>query len=181
MKIRVREASLADAAAIARVHVDTRRSSYAGILTGANLADFSYLDSERMWNETLNSDDSVYCMFVAETHTGEVIGFANGIPERGGSHDYLGEVFAVYVLREHQRSGVGRDLFLAVARRFLELGVCSILLWVFKENHQARRFYESMAGKYLDQKTVTIGGTEHEMVSYGWKNLANLVAGAADR
>ncbi len=50
-----------------------------------------------------------------------------------------------------------------------------MLLWVFKDNHPARRVYESMGGAYLDQKTVTISGTDLVMVSYGWKDIAHLV------
>lgn len=177
VSIRIRQAKLEDSAAIAHVHVETRRVAYGSILSHDNLADFTYADSEQMWGKAFNTNEPVTTMLVAETQGGEIIGFALGTPERTGSQVYLGEVFAVYVLQEFQRTGVGRRLFLAVARCFLELGICLMLLWVFRDNHSARRFYESMGGEYLEQKAVNIGGTDREMVSYGWRNVANLVAG----
>ena len=114
-------------------------------------------------------------MLVAESQRGEVIGFAFGRPEREGSQVYRGELFALYVLDQYQRLGVGRHLFSAVAQHFLTHEINSMLLWVFKDNHLARRIYESMGGEYLEQKTVTIDRADVVMVSYGWKDIADLV------
>ena len=49
-----------------------------------------------------------------------------------------------------------------------------MLLWVFKDNHPARRFYESMGGEYVEQKTITIGGTDLMEVAYGWKDITEI-------
>ena len=133
-----------------------------------------------MWEETLNTDRPATSMLVAETDGGEVVGFAYVTPERENNRVYRGEIFAIYVLDEYQRQGIGHLLFSAAAQHFLKHGIESMLLWVFKENHQARRFYDSMGGEYLDHKTVTIGGTDLVMVSYGWKYIDTLFAGKCD-
>ncbi len=180
MEIRIRWAEAADTGAIAQVHMDTRQTTYAGILIDENLADFSYADCKKMWEETLKTDWPATSMLVAETDGGEVVGFAYVAPEREGNRVYRGEIFAIYVLDECQRQGIGRRLFSAAAKHFLKHGIDSMQLWVFKENHPARRFYESMGGEYLDHKTVTISGTDLVMVSYGWKHIASLAAGKCD-
>jgi hypothetical protein len=49
-----------------------------------------------------------------------------------------------------------------------------MLLWVFKENHPSRRFYEAIGGNYLREKTIEIGNQTLIEVAYGWKNLSKL-------
>ena len=49
-----------------------------------------------------------------------------------------------------------------------------MLLWVLKDNHPARRFYELMGGEYVAQKTITIGGTDLIEMAYGWKDITEI-------
>lgn len=175
MEIRVRDAVPADAAAIARIHVDTWHTTYAGIVPAAFLAGLSYAAREQAWSQTLSADLPAASMLVAETEAGVVIGFvAYGAPEREGSQNHRGEVSAIYVLEEHQRKGIGRRLFLEAVQHFSTYGITSMQLWVLKDNLPARRFYKSMGGEYLDKETITIGGAELEMVSYGWRDIAEI-------
>ena len=174
LEIRIREADLIDAGAIARVHVDTWRTAYAGILPVEYLAGLSYADREQMWKQALTAGPPATSMLVAETDGGEVVGFACVAPEREGNRVYRGEIFAIYVLQGHQRRGVGRRLFSAMAHHFLKHGINSMLLWVLEDNHPARRFYELMGGEYVEQKTITIGGTDLIEVAYGWKDITEI-------
>ena len=102
------------------------------------------------------------------------VGFAFGAPEREGNLLYRGELFAIYVLKGHQRRGLGRRLFSAMARYFISQGIDSMLLWVLEDNHPARRFYESMGGEHVDEKTITIGSTDLIEVAYGWKDITEI-------
>ena len=174
LEIRIREADPIDAGAIARVHVDTWRTAYAGILPVEYLAGLSYADREQMWQQALTADRPAMSMLVAETEGCEIVGFAYGAPEREGNPLYRGELFAIYVLQGHQRRGVGRRLFSALARHFISQDIDSMLLWVLKDNHPARQFYELMGGEYVEQKTITIGGTDLIEVAYGWKDITEI-------
>ena len=174
MEIRIREANPIDAGAIARVHVDTWRTAYAGILPAEFLAGLSYAEREQMWKRALTADRPATSMLVAETHGCKIVGFAYGAPEREGNPLYHGELFAIYVLQGHQRSGVGRRLFSAMARHFISQDIDSMLLWVLEDNHPARRFYELMGGEYVEQKTITIGGTDLMEVAYGWNDITEI-------
>ena len=51
----------------------------------------------------------------------------------------------------------------------------SMLLWVFTENHHARRFYESLGGIVVAEDGFEIGGAWLSEVAYGWKDLDALV------
>ena len=175
MKIRIRKATPSDANGIARVHVDTWRSTYAGILPAEFLASLAYADSESNWSQAFTANRPATCMVVAETAAGEVVGFAFGAPEREGNPVYRGEVFALYVLAAYQRKGVGLRLLAGAARRLRATGMESMLLWVLRDNHAARRFYAAMGGEFVAEKAITIGGTKLMEVAYGWRDTAALV------
>ena len=146
MNTRIREAKPKDAAAIARVHVDTWRTAYAGILPDDFLAGLDYANSEANWSQALTADRPDTNMVVAETEEGEIVGFAFSAAEREGNPLYPGELFAIYVLAKHQNKGTGRRLFTAAARRLHKAGFDAFLLWVLKDNLPARRFYETLGG-----------------------------------
>ena len=175
--VTVRAANPADAGSIARVHIDSWRTTYAGVVPAYYLANLSYERRESRWYEILTANEPAECIFVAEVG-GSVVGFASGGPERDGDTIYRGELYTVYLLEEHQSRGLGRQLVSAVARRLLADGFTSMLLWVLEDNPGARRFYESLEGELVGRKTVAIGGRDLVEVSYGWKDIAGLAVGA---
>ena len=130
-----------------------------------------------MWNEALTTGHLTTSIFVAETEGGDVVGFAAGGPEREGDRTYGGELYAIYLLQEHQTRGLGRHLVSAVARRLLDDGFSSMLVWVLEDNRRACRFYESLGGKRVGRKTIVIGGADLTEVSYGWEDIAALAVG----
>lgn len=178
MRFRVRDAVPSDSAAIARVHVNTWRTTYAGILPADFLAGLEYANSEAVWSAAMGSNRPGASLLVAETDQDEVVGFVYGAPEREGDPVYRGEIFAIYVLQAYQRQGAGRRLFSTAARRLHEAGFDAFLLWVLKDNLSSRRFYEALGGTYLAEKTITIGGTHLSEVSYGWRDIADITGEA---
>ena len=176
MGIRVRVANLDDAGPIARVQVDAWRTTYAGIVPTEYLAGYSYRDRESKWTDILSAGRPSESNFVAETDGGEIVGFAGGGPEREGNPTCRGELYAIYLLEEHQRVGVGRRLVSAVARRLLVDGFCSMLVWVLEDNRPACTFYESLGGARVGLQTTTIGGADLAETAYGWNDIAHLAA-----
>ena len=175
MLVTIRVAEAADAGSIARVHIDSWRTTYAGVVPAEYLANLSYQRRESRWNEILTSNQPATSIFVAETEGSNVVGFANGGPEREADSTYRGELYAIYLLQEHQNRGLGRRLVSAVTQRLLNDGFSSMLLWVLEDNHRACRFYESLEGERVGRKAVVIGGRDLVEVSYGWKDIARLV------
>ena len=177
MDVRIREAVQADAGAMARVHIEMWRTAYAGIVPDEHLAGLSYERREAVWVQILSRDEPAQCNFVAETGGGEIVGFAGGGPEREGDRVYRGELYAIYLLQEHQRRGIGRRLACAVARGLLSSGFDSMLLWMLEDNRPARRFYESLGGVEVGRKAIEIGGADLVEVSYGWRDITGLAGG----
>jgi L-amino acid N-acyltransferase YncA len=164
--MRIREATVADARAIAEVHVTSWRVAYAGIVPAAYLASLSVDEREGRWAKILTGEDGTRT-HVAVDEKGQVIGFASGGPLREGNPTYAGELYAIYLLPDHKNKGYGRRLASIVAQRLAREGMPSMLVWVLAENY-ARGFYERLGGALVGEQPITIGGVELREVAYGW-------------
>jgi GNAT superfamily N-acetyltransferase len=168
--MQIRLAQLDDAAGLARVHVDTWRAAYRGIVPQAHLDSLTYEGREQRWRDNLATVSTGVATYVATGDDSRIIGFAGGGPERGGDPTYKGELYALYVHPDHQRRGVGRGLSLTVVRHLVSKGYASMLVWVLAQN-PSRAFYEALRGKYLYEKPIEIGGANLIEVAYGWPDI----------
>lgn len=171
----IRAARADDARGIAEVHVAAWQTTYRGIVPESYLDGLSVDEREARWR-TLDMPYRPGFAFVAVDGAGigRVVGFASGGPRRDGPDDYEGELYAIYLLREAQGRGVGRRLVAAVARELAARDMPSMLLWVFRDNLPARRFYEGLGGTLLTPQQFEIEGQAITEVSYGWLDTAAL-------
>jgi GNAT superfamily N-acetyltransferase len=180
MAMVVRKARISDAEAIAKVHVQSWRETYPGIVSEEYLKRLSVKDREAAWSKNLE-DQSERFNFVAENTSVGVVGFSSGGPLRGEAQSfapalpenakaaYDGEFYAIYLLKAFQKSGSGRALFEAVVKELKQRGFKSMLVWVLKDN-PACAFYEAMGGRLLGQTKITID-KELDELAYGWESL----------
>lgn len=171
--VTVRPATTDDAAGIACVHVDTWRTAYQGIVPDSHLASLSYDRRADRWRTALSSPRDNEWTFVGIAEDGHVVGFASGGRERGGDGAYEGELYAIYVLQEHQRSGLGRRLTAAVVERLMAAGFSSMLVWALERNPW-RRFYVYLGGQPVGSKAIEISCITLSEVAYGWRDLPEL-------
>ena len=196
--IRIRQAVDSDARGIAQVHIDSWRSTYAGIVPAEHLAGLDYEEREARWHRILA--DRRQNAFVAEDQDSRIIGFASGGPERSASPsesstascsddpqidsggpepntapEYSAELYAIYIDEPRQRQGVGGRLVAALCSWFLSRGWHSMLTWVLAAN-PSRDFYEVLGGEEVRVETIAIGGTELVEIAYGWSDIAPLTA-----
>ena len=170
----IREAVLDDAPAITKVHIDSWRTTYSGIVPDDYLASLSYERQEQEWRDILYNLTGGQFALVVEDNAGSVIGFAAGGPVRDDVPQYKGEIYAIYLLHEHQRKGAGTRLMAAAARRLLEVGISSMLVWVLGAN-PSRQFYEALAGRMIRDREITIGSARLVEIAYGWSDIHQLV------
>lgn len=170
----IRDAILQDAAGIARVRVQTWRSAYRGIVSQATLDDLTVDEDTLRWEQRLaDPPKGGWFAFVDTDETGLVTGFCCGGRARGDIEPDSGEVYALYVLPERQRSGVGRALLEAAARRLRAKRFERMLIWVLAEN-PSRRFYEKMGGVATYRQEIDIRGELLSEVGYTWQSLDEL-------
>ena len=172
----VRPARLEDAKAIARIEVDTWRSTYAGLLPDRVLLNMSERRQTSSWASFLrHRPDDVW---VAQQANGGVIGFGNCGTQRDSTIRFAGEIYTLYVAPDHQGQGLGRGLLLALFQRLVDTGHGSALLWVVRAN-PARFFYERLGGQQIMHRPIPVGGQPIEAIAYGWKDLAAALARTA--
>ncbi len=170
----VRRAGVVDAAQIARIGVDTWRSSYYGIVPDEFLKELAYDARQQRFEAILADPERKASVFVAEAAPQGIVGFASCGPERANDIDYLGELYSMYVSRPMQRTGIGRRLTRSVAEDLKARGLGSMLVWVLEQN-PSRGFYEAIGGTQVKSKPVVIGGRSLTAIGYGWKNLDSLL------
>jgi GNAT superfamily N-acetyltransferase len=172
----IRDATLADAPTIARIHVDSWRATYRGLMPDDLLAGLSYEGRRRMWvQEITAANEGRGCVVVADEGGAGIVGFSHGTRCQG-DWGYDGELIAIYLSEGHQGRGLGKALFLAVADRLAAQGMGSMLLWVLDTNTSGRGFYEAMGGVLAGEKTEEWSEATLHEVAYGWPDLALLQA-----
>ena len=166
----IREAKMTDTASIAKVHIDSWRTTYVGIVSQDYLLSLSYEQRMNAWQAMLSDPSSLWFYYVVEDDNGNVIGFANGGPERSGNKIFSGELGAIYLLKSYQQQGIGRQLIATVALRLKQQGHNAMLVWVLAANPY-RSFYETLGSCQIGEKEADIGGEKLVEIAYGWQDL----------
>jgi GNAT superfamily N-acetyltransferase len=165
----IRLAEVRDAAVIAHVHVQSWLTTYKGLVPEEYLASLNEAERVPLWQEWLTRDISV---FVAENE-GKIVGFAGGGPIREPLAAYDAELYAIYLLKEVQGRGIGKNLLSAVAEALVRRDHTSMLVWVLEQN-PAVRFYEKTGAEHLMSKQIEIGGVSLSELALGWPDVAAL-------
>jgi GNAT superfamily N-acetyltransferase len=162
----IRTASLDDAHGIARVQVESSRTTYAELFSAEYLDSFSTEARQQVWSALLADPGQVT---LVATVGAEIVGFANGGPNRG-QEPFHAEVYAIYLVAACQRVGVGRHLMGRLVHELSVLGHDSLIVWVLRDN-PFRQFYERLGGAIFSGKRVSAGGRTLDEVSYAWPRL----------
>ena len=168
----IRPATVDDAAAIARVHVDTWRSTYAGIIPQHYLDSLTIQNRTVSWVRMLERSTGGLCTLVSEDHDGRVVGFVAAGPLRHRDPRFQAEISSLYVLRSHQHGSHGRRLFMAAANRLSQRGYRGLFVWVLADN-PARTFYEILGGEEVGETTRAFAGKMLTEIGYGWTEIPN--------
>jgi ribosomal protein S18 acetylase RimI-like enzyme len=154
--ITVRAATVADAAAMGRLHVRAWQAAYRGHMPDAYLDGLRAEDRAAYWEGALRREDLRGAILVAE-RADEVVGFAAVGPSRDPQG--AGELYAINLDPDHWGTGAGRSLLDAAQAELARRGFAESVLWVLPGNARARRFYE-IAGWAAD-------GTERTSEAFG--------------
>ena len=167
----IRAATQDDAGSISRVHIESWRTTYRGIVPNQFLADLNVEERAVRWREVLKSDPYI---FIAE-RDGQVIGFISGGTIREPLEECDAELFAIYLLAEVQGKGVGTALLMELAKRLEADGFQRMAVWVLEAN-ASRGFYERSGAVRVTAKEIEIGGVLLPVAAYAWPSLKAVVA-----
>ena len=164
---RIRAARREDGVAIGRVHVESWRDTYAGVLPDSMLVRMTAEAEGRKWVGAIGGNDTV---LVAETEDGDIVGFGNCGAARPFGLSFTGEVYTIYVLPDYQGTGLGGRLLRALFDELVAAGHRSAVIWVLEAN-PSRFFYEAMGGRRVAERAERLWGVTLPQAAYGWDTL----------
>lgn len=154
----IRSANLSDVLSIAKVQVETWQNTYVGQVPQDILGNLSIEKRTQAWTDIINERKTSTFVVTAES---EVVGFINIGPssDKDKNPKETGEIYSIYLDKEQQGTGKGRELFNQALKYFREHGFKEFTLWVLESNSTTRGFYEAM-GMQVDgaEKVENIGG-----------------------
>jgi ribosomal protein S18 acetylase RimI-like enzyme len=166
----IRDVKLTDVPAMARVHVDSWRTHYRGIMDQAFLDNLDVHARAERWSKALSDANNPNVTLVGEIQN-KVVGFISVGPSRKDFYSGWGELLALYLDTGEQKKGLGRMLFSAGETRLKQMSFSKFYLWVLKDN-PTRGFYERVGGKLGRTDSIVIGDQKLDEVSYEF-NVSN--------
>src|SRR5690606_3137220 len=152
---------MTDAPGIAKVHVDSWRTTYQGILPDSLLENLSYEKRTELWQRNLSREDNY--VYVAENEVGEIVGFADCGKRESNTIDHSGDLTSIYILEEYQGKGIGKQLMSKLFQKFQELEYNRVIVEVLEDN-KTRYFYEHYGATLMETMTIKMAGTELDIV-----------------
>jgi ribosomal protein S18 acetylase RimI-like enzyme len=154
-----RDATSADVNALAELHVETWNATYR-TSRGPSVA-----TRTSQWQKVFSRGNPQEFVIVLEDASRRLIGFCFGTP---GFGEFEGVISKIYLRWEYHGLGLGRRLMHETARRFLERGIGSCILFAERSNPTIG-FYDRMGGeRLLDERGLFTG-------AYGWRDVRTLL------
>jgi GNAT superfamily N-acetyltransferase len=171
----VRAGARDDLPALVQIHIAGWRKAYTGMIEDEILDTILTVDRRtQQWERNFDDlEQGLIHIFVAEIE-GQAVGFAICGKERGLAPEYDGELYAIYLSPDVIGRGIGTALFNRVVQDLRESGFHKMMLWVLKDNHLARTFYEQKGGVLLEARSFNIMHQTIDEVGYGWHNINDL-------
>ncbi len=173
--MKIRPAVAADIPAIARLHAESWRVAYRGMLQDDYLDKTIFGERLALWEERFRAPAANQYVVVAQMD-GTITGFAcvyGAEDARWGS--FLDNL---HVLPGQKRQGIGTALMRDVAAWSLRSWpTAGLYLWVLESNTSAIRFYEMLGGTCVGEGIWTPpDGGEYRKLRYAWDSLEGLAA-----
>ena len=94
---------------------------------------------------------------------------------RTATDGFDAELYAIYLLQEKQKHGVGKALTRQRASILYDKGFRSLIVWVLAYNPEVE-FYRHLGGaEVVATKQIEIGGVQLTELAFGWRRMSVLL------
>jgi GNAT superfamily N-acetyltransferase len=170
-----RDATAADAEAIARLHAESWRSAYRGTFSDEFLDTQVHEERRAAWLARFSpAETRPFFVLMTESDT-EMAGFACVFPDE---HPVYGSYLDnLHVAPQLTGRGIGRYLLCEVARRLAgNTSRIGLYLWVVERNRRARVFYERAGGVIMGSEVHCMSdGQDVVALRCYWPDLRKLL------
>lgn len=177
MEFTVRAATIADAAAIARLHLRAWRDTYKGLAT---VEAFDIMDEafrHKRWQRVL-SEPGQHQLAVMAEHQGVLVGIGLSGAPRHPIFGGRGEIRSLYVDPGYKRRGLGRLLLRHLGSNLADHGYGGAALGVVVGNDPAIAFYQSLGARSVGQYTDPGPVWRSENIAFVWDDVRALTEAA---
>lgn len=159
----VRPAVVSDAAALASIFEDSWRQAYAGVIPHTFLSETIKRHGKRWWERALAVGGSHLIVEVL----GEPAGYASFGKSRSPGKEE-GEIYELYLAPLYQGLGFGEHLFEGCRASLDDRGLRGLIVWVLRDNRNARSFYAHRGGLAKLRRIDLSTGMPLEKLGYIW-------------
>jgi GNAT superfamily N-acetyltransferase len=152
--VALRDATSADVRQIAELHLASWRAAYRGIVPDAFLSGITIESRIVRWRQAISPRDSPLTETTVADIDGTILGVCSFGPQRKPEAAGVGEIYALHVRPESWRQGLGQLLLDEALRRLATRGCARSVLWVLRDNANARRFYEARGWTFTGEEFV---------------------------
>ncbi len=161
--VKVRNAKVGDAKALAAVFRESWLGAYLGIIPHPHLENMIRRRNVRAWASSMRAGEPVLVL----EFEGNVAGYATlGASRKRGP--YQGEIYELYLSPTYQGLGFGELLFEACRNRLDERRLKGLVVWALSANTAATDFYWRRGGRPFAKTYEAIGGVKLEKIAFGW-------------
>lgn len=175
----IRPAVATDIPSIAHIHVAGWQGAYGGLVDQAYLDSLSAAQREQDWQGWLASGESTVLVAAQDDTPAGFVAFGRTKTAQPGESSirpqYPAEIYALYLLPDLWRQGIGGELLRSAASAIIKNKMNGICLWVLDGNERAKSFYEKMGGQRVGKKMIQIGPNHLKEVCYGWRTPKMLI------
>lgn len=168
----IRKARLKDAEGIARVHVDSWRTTYKGIIPDNYLNGLSYAQRTELWKNNIGKKGNY--VLVAENTEGQIIGFTDAWKRDDNDEEDSIDLTSIYLLENYQGIGVGKQLLKTLFEHFNQEGYDKVFVEVLEEN-KTRFFYEYYGASLVKTVEIHIAGAVLKESIYQWESIEEVL------
>lgn len=168
----IRKANIKDAQGIAKVHVDTWRTTYEGIIPTEFLNKLDYSERKNSWENNIMRTENI--VFVVENEEGQIIGFADTSRRANNLELNSIDLTSLYLLEAYQGRGIGKRLIKTLFEHYKNKGYDKVYVDVLADNN-TRYFYEYLGAKFVRNIQIKIGGKILDESIYVWGSVNDVL------
>jgi len=147
---------------MARIKIDGWRTAYDKIVSSKYLKE---LDYEKQTERYISSFEEYKDLVLVAVRDEEVLGYSC-FSYKTENDKYDSELVSLYIKSSEKGRGIGTELFKETAKELLENHKKNMIVWCFKDNEKAIKFYKDLGGKNVETKKAIIGNEEY--IEYGF-------------
>jgi GNAT superfamily N-acetyltransferase len=170
--VEIRVATIDDAKGIAKVHVDSWRTTYKGIIPEDFLNNLSYEQRTELWIRNISRTDNY--IIVAEDYEGKIIGFADCWKRETNTVPNSTDLTSIYLLEAYQGKGIGKMLLKQLFLNVKTQGYQKVFVEVLEENKTCS-FYEHFGAKLYKTVQIKMGGKLLDERIYEWDDVDHVL------